>query len=232
MKGDAFPALRTARRLSRTRNESPFLSSQNKPFTALLRMCNASPFRSIIHYDFPNVSRYREINALKFHRLLLSIVITHCIPSDGQRRTHPQQTRVEPNERKRPRTQIAQTRAHSESARACSDLSAMQICFASKRHKGSKHLVEKHAVPAPYRKELVSYIDSLDLPNPNLLSGRRNGSEPHPHLLVSRGAACKYCTFHSKSSLPCAMESYLESLFYQSQNADPGSGPHRLSEAL
>ena len=42
----------------------------------------------------------------------------------------------------------------------------------------SKHLAEKHAVPASKRKELVSYIDSLRLPNANLLSGRRNGSEP------------------------------------------------------
>jgi hypothetical protein len=63
----------------------------------------------------------------------------------------------------------------------------------------SKHLAENHAVPASNRKELVSYVYSLDLPNPNLLSGRRNGSEPHPHLLFSRGAACRYCTFHSKS---------------------------------
>ncbi|KAM0722086.1 hypothetical protein Q7P37_003012 [Cladosporium fusiforme] len=64
----------------------------------------------------------------------------------------------------------------------------------------SKHLAEKHAIPASERKELVSYINSLHLPNPNLLDGRRNGSKPHPYLLVSRGAACKYCSFHSKSS--------------------------------
>jgi hypothetical protein len=64
----------------------------------------------------------------------------------------------------------------------------------------SKHLAEKRAIPASERKELVSYIDSLHLSNPNLLDRRRNGSEPHPHLLVSRGAACKYCSFHSKSS--------------------------------
>lgn len=43
-KGDAFRASRTARRLLRTGNASPFLSPQNKPSTALLRMCNASPF--------------------------------------------------------------------------------------------------------------------------------------------------------------------------------------------
>jgi hypothetical protein len=36
----------------------------------------------------------------------------------------------------------------------------------------------------------------------------------------------------NSTSLLCATESYLESLFYQSQNADPGPGPHRLSGAL
>jgi hypothetical protein len=60
----------------------------------------------------------------------------------------------------------------------------------------SKHLAEKHAVPASYRKELVSSVDSLDFPNPNLLSRQRNSSKRYPHLLVSRGAACEYCTYY------------------------------------
>jgi hypothetical protein len=64
----------------------------------------------------------------------------------------------------------------------------------------SKHLAENQAIPAFERKELASYIDSLRLPNPNLLNGRRNGSEPNQHLLISRGAACKHCSFHSKCS--------------------------------
>lgn len=67
--------------------------------------------------------------------------------------------------------------------------------------KVSTHLAEKHALPASERKELVSYIDSLHLPDPNLLSVRRNGSEPHPHLLVSRGAAYKYCNYPLKELL-------------------------------
>jgi hypothetical protein len=40
-----------------------FSSPQNKPFAALLRMCNASPFPSIIYSDFVNVSLYRQIMA-------------------------------------------------------------------------------------------------------------------------------------------------------------------------
>jgi hypothetical protein len=55
-----------------------------------------------------------------------------------------------------------------------------------------KHLAEKHGVPASDRRELATYIDSLHLPDPNLLNGRDDGSEPHPGLLVSKGAACKH----------------------------------------
>jgi hypothetical protein len=64
----------------------------------------------------------------------------------------------------------------------------------------SKQLAEKHAISASERKELVRYIDSLHLPNPNSLGGRRNGSEPHQHLLVSRGAACKYWSSAASTS--------------------------------
>ena len=63
----------------------------------------------------------------------------------------------------------------------------------------SRHLVVRHNVPASDRTELVTYVDSLRLPNPNLLNGRNDGSEPHPYLLVSRGAACNHCSFHSQS---------------------------------
>jgi hypothetical protein len=54
-------------------------------------------------------------------------------------------------------------------------------------------------VPASDRTELVTYVDSLRLPNPNLLNGRNDGSEPHPYLFVSRGAACNHCSFYSQS---------------------------------
>lgn len=89
----------------------------------------------------------------------------------------------------------------------------------------SKHLAEKHAIPASERKELVSYIDSLHLPNPNLLSGRRNGSEPHPHLLVSRGAACKYCSFLSKSSR-------LAQQHITREHGKPNNSPHWVRDGV
>jgi hypothetical protein len=96
---------------------------------------------------------------------------------------------VEPNERGRSYTQIAQTWAHldwPEPALIC------RQCKHTLQPSGirvPKYLAEKHTILASERKELASYIDSLYLPNPNLLSGRRNGSEPHQHLLISKGAA-------------------------------------------
>jgi hypothetical protein len=44
---------------------------------------------------------------------------------------------------------------------------------------------------------------------------------------------CKHGIVNGQAaSLLCVTESYLESLFYQSQNADPGPDPHRLPWAL
>jgi hypothetical protein len=63
----------------------------------------------------------------------------------------------------------------------------------------SRHIADKHNVPACDRRELASYVDTLRLPDPNTLEGRENGSEPHPHLLVSTGAGCSHCNFYSKS---------------------------------
>jgi hypothetical protein len=63
----------------------------------------------------------------------------------------------------------------------------------------SRHIADKHDVPACDRRELASYVDTLRLPDPNTLEGRENGSEPHPHLLVSTGAGCSHCNFYSKS---------------------------------
>ena len=63
----------------------------------------------------------------------------------------------------------------------------------------SRHIAEKHGVPTCDRRELASYVDTLHLPDPKTLEGRKNGSEPHPHLLVSTGAGCPHCSFFSKS---------------------------------
>jgi hypothetical protein len=40
----------------------------------------------------------------------------------------------------------------------------------------SRYLAERHNVPASDRTELVTYVDSLRLPNPNLLNGRNDSN--------------------------------------------------------
>ena len=62
-----------------------------------------------------------------------------------------------------------------------------------------RHLAARHNVPLSDRTGLVTYIDSLRLPNPNLLNGRNGGSKLRPYLLISRGAACNHCSFLSQS---------------------------------
>jgi hypothetical protein len=63
----------------------------------------------------------------------------------------------------------------------------------------SRHLAERHNVPASDRTEMMTYVDSLHLPNSNLLNVRNDGNELHPHLIIGRGAACNHCSFHSQS---------------------------------
>jgi len=86
---------------------------------------------------------------------------------------------------------------HPEPALICS---RCKYALQSRGVRVSRHLAEKHNVPASDRTELVTYIDSLRLPNPNLLNGRNDGSEPRPYLLISRGAACNHCSFTPKTS--------------------------------
>jgi hypothetical protein len=61
----------------------------------------------------------------------------------------------------------------------------------------SRHLAERHNVLASNRIELVTYVDFLRLPNPNLLNRREDSSEPYPYLLISKGAICNYYSFYS-----------------------------------
>lgn len=62
----------------------------------------------------------------------------------------------------------------------------------------SKHL-GGHDVSAQARKGLKQLINSLQLDDPNQLSLREDYCEPHPHLMIKSGVACKYCNFRSTS---------------------------------
>lgn len=177
-----------------------FPSPQNKPCAALLRTRNAPLFYSLFHFDFLHVLPYSGAAIQQVHYPpAWTKPHTTCHTVAGETRVHSRHAWSLMNEsdltQKLCRLGLVLNRP--EPALIC------RQCKYALQPSGirvSKHLAEKHSISASERKELVSYVDSLHLPNPNLLDGRRNGSKPHPHLLVSRGAACKYCSFHSKSS--------------------------------
>jgi hypothetical protein len=62
----------------------------------------------------------------------------------------------------------------------------------------SKHLWEKHSVPAKDRAGLNAFVGSLKLQDPNSVSSCPDGSPTHPHLIVQRGVTCltnMFCLF-------------------------------------
>ena len=63
----------------------------------------------------------------------------------------------------------------------------------------SKHLGEKHGISLRLRRGLRKYVDSLQLPDPNTVDARPDGSEPHEHLATQTGAECAICRFRSTS---------------------------------
>ncbi|KAG4279075.1 hypothetical protein FPRO04_13760 [Fusarium proliferatum] len=58
---------------------------------------------------------------------------------------------------------------------------------------------DKHHIPKSARRGLKPLIYSLNLPNPETLPLRPNGSPPHPYLTVYKGSACKHCGLRSIS---------------------------------
>ncbi|RKK65963.1 hypothetical protein BFJ69_g15821, partial [Fusarium oxysporum] len=62
-----------------------------------------------------------------------------------------------------------------------------------------RHLGQKHNVSKAARRKLNTFINSLHLPNPELLPVRPDDSAPHPHLRIQNGAACKHCGRRSTS---------------------------------
>ncbi|RSL82730.1 hypothetical protein CEP52_016890 [Fusarium oligoseptatum] len=52
-----------------------------------------------------------------------------------------------------------------------------------------RHLGEKHHIPKVARQKLNALINSLQLPRPETLPKRADGSAPHPHLQIQEGKA-------------------------------------------
>jgi len=63
----------------------------------------------------------------------------------------------------------------------------------------SRHLAEKHNVSKAARRGLSHCINALNLPHPEKLPLRQNGSPPHPHLHFQRGAVCSVCDYKTTS---------------------------------
>jgi hypothetical protein len=75
----------------------------------------------------------------------------------------------------------------------------IKCSFAINPTRAPRHPGDKHHVPKPARRGLKSLICFLNLPNPETLPLRPDGSPPHPHLTVHKGSACKHCGLRSVS---------------------------------
>ncbi|KAH7186847.1 hypothetical protein DER44DRAFT_754195 [Fusarium oxysporum] len=71
--------------------------------------------------------------------------------------------------------------------------------FAINPTRAPRHPGDKHHIPKSARRGLKPLIYSLNLPNPETLPLRPNGSPPHPNLTVYKGSACKHCGLRSIS---------------------------------
>jgi hypothetical protein len=63
----------------------------------------------------------------------------------------------------------------------------------------SKHLWERHSLPAKDRAGLNAFVRGLDLPDPNTIASKQDGSEAHPHLGVQSGVVCLQCRYRTTS---------------------------------
>jgi hypothetical protein len=64
----------------------------------------------------------------------------------------------------------------------------------------SKHLWEKHSIPAKDSSGLNALVIELKLPDPNTLPRHQDWSQAHPHLAVQSGAVCLQCNYRSTSA--------------------------------
>ena len=63
----------------------------------------------------------------------------------------------------------------------------------------SKHLWEKHSLPAKDRAGLNAFVRGLELQDPNVLPPSPDESPAHPHLAVQRGVTCLQCRYRTIS---------------------------------
>ncbi|KAI8411190.1 hypothetical protein FOFC_07784 [Fusarium oxysporum] len=71
--------------------------------------------------------------------------------------------------------------------------------FALSLKRASEHPGKKHGIARSARHGLKPLLSSLNLPDPDTLVPRPNGSRRHPYLTVQQGCSCKHCGLHSAS---------------------------------
>ncbi|KAM6513637.1 hypothetical protein FALCPG4_016020 [Fusarium falciforme] len=71
--------------------------------------------------------------------------------------------------------------------------------FALSPKRASEHPGKKHGIARSARHGLKPLLSSLNLPDPDTLALRSDGSRPHPYLTVQVASSCKHCGLRSAS---------------------------------
>jgi hypothetical protein len=93
-----------------------------------------------------------------------------------------------------------------------------------------RHLGEKHQVPKGARRKLNALINSLQLPSPETLPKRQDGSTPHPHLRTQDGKACRHCGLRSTSLT--VLSQHIRKLHKRELAATGSTGKHWLRDHI
>ncbi|KAI8710743.1 hypothetical protein NCS52_01534000 [Fusarium sp. LHS14.1] len=93
-----------------------------------------------------------------------------------------------------------------------------------------RHLGEKHYIPKGARRKLNALINSLQLPSPETLPKRPDGSAPHPHLQIQEGKACRHCGLRSTSST--ILSRHVRKLHKREIAATRSTGKHWLRDHI
>ncbi|RTE69063.1 hypothetical protein BHE90_016558 [Fusarium euwallaceae] len=93
-----------------------------------------------------------------------------------------------------------------------------------------RHLGEKHHIPKVARQKLNALINSLQLPRPETLPKRADGSAPHPHLQIQEGKACRHCGLRSTSLT--IISRHVKNLHKRELAATRSTGKHWLRDHI
>ncbi|KAM5357973.1 hypothetical protein ACJZ2D_015716 [Fusarium nematophilum] len=93
-----------------------------------------------------------------------------------------------------------------------------------------RHLGEKHQIAKGARRKINALVNSLQLPSPETLPKRPDGSAPHPHLQLQDGKACRHCGLRSTSST--VLSRHVRQLHAREIAATRRAGKHWLRDHI